>query len=498
MATERVDLAVGGGGWNNPLLRNYALAMRALDNLEISNQRSWKYLAAMHGFDRDLWKQAGVLGDGTAVPASLIDDTFGDQCQHSTWYFLPWHRGYLFAFEAIIAATVKDLTGEDWVLPYWNYLDSTNPDARKVPEAFTVDTLWDGTPNPFVRYPRARIALPQVPPQRDINLGAMKEPDFVVGADGTLGFGGGKTGFAHFGNMAGDLEANPHNAVHGMVGGFMGNPYLASLDPVFWLHHCNIDRLWEAWMSTPGKTMTREDDWLDGPGPIGRTFIVPGARASDAPIEFTARQTLRDGALHRSYDNLQKGTGVSAGGTMTAHIQMVQMGTPEQQRVELLGANEDTVEVGSAPARTDIAMPAQATNAAVRTMGATTPGRETTRLYLALESIKGKAPYATVDVYVNLPEGGTPEAHADHVAGSLHLFGLNRASAPNGGHGGNGLGQTLDITDLANRLTKAGNFKPDHIRVTLVPVEGSSENEPITIERVSVLKRTGVVTAPTP
>ncbi len=493
MANERVDVAADGGGWDNPLLRNYALAMRALDALPISDQRSWKYLGAMHGFDVDIWTQSGLIDAGTAVPPSLTDDTFGDQCQHSTWYFLPWHRGYLFAFEAIVAAKVKELTGDDWVLPYWNYLDATNTAARIVPLAFTAATLWDGTPNPLARYPRARSALPPVPPQRDISLDGMKENDFSVGADGTLGLGGGTTGFAHFGEMAGEIEVNPHNVVHGMIGGYMGNPYLAGLDPLFWLHHCNIDRLWEAWMMTPGKTMTHEGDWLDGPGPIGRTFVMPGATPADAPFHYTARDTLKHGRLHRDYDDLRKGTGVSGGGALIAHTAM---GAPELQRVELLGVSADPVHVGSTPAAASIALEPVAANVAIQMMGASAPGSTIARLYLALESIRGNAPYATVDVYLNLPDGAAPDTHADHVAGSLHLFGLDRASRPDGGHGGNGLGQTLDITDLADQLVKAGDFDPAHLRVTLVPVEGSSETDPITVARVSLLKRTGTIAQP--
>jgi Common central domain of tyrosinase len=43
------------------------------------------------------------------------------------------------------------------------------------------------------------------------------------------------------------LEINLHNLVHRWVTGQMiyrGSPH----DPVFWLHHCNIDRLWAIWM----------------------------------------------------------------------------------------------------------------------------------------------------------------------------------------------------------------------------------------------------------
>jgi tyrosinase len=50
---------------------------------------------------------------------------------------------------------------------------------------------------------------------------------------------------------SGELENVPHNRVHGALGGaggFMGGFSTAPLDPMFWLHHCNIDRLWEVWV----------------------------------------------------------------------------------------------------------------------------------------------------------------------------------------------------------------------------------------------------------
>ena len=52
----------------------------------------------------------------------------------------------------------------------------------------------------------------------------------------------------------------PHGAVHSLVGndydefgqlvdtGWMGSFFTAGLDPLFWLHHANIDRLWEVWL----------------------------------------------------------------------------------------------------------------------------------------------------------------------------------------------------------------------------------------------------------
>lgn len=38
-----------------------------------------------------------------------------------------------------------------------------------------------------------------------------------------------------------------HDSTHGGIGGDMGNVFTAALDPIFYLHHCNIDRCWRHW-----------------------------------------------------------------------------------------------------------------------------------------------------------------------------------------------------------------------------------------------------------
>ena len=38
-----------------------------------------------------------------------------------------------------------------------------------------------------------------------------------------------------------------HNGMHVWIGGHMGNPAASPFDPIFYLHHCNIDRLWAMW-----------------------------------------------------------------------------------------------------------------------------------------------------------------------------------------------------------------------------------------------------------
>ena len=42
------------------------------------------------------------------------------------------------------------------------------------------------------------------------------------------------------------LERGPHAAGHIAVGGTMGSSS-SPADPIFWMHHANIDRLWSIW-----------------------------------------------------------------------------------------------------------------------------------------------------------------------------------------------------------------------------------------------------------
>ena len=71
-------------------------------------------------------------------------DKFRSQCQHNCWYFLPWHRWYLYYFEQIARATLTELVAADtfvgrkdiassWALPYWNY---AKPGFDKFPVEF--------------------------------------------------------------------------------------------------------------------------------------------------------------------------------------------------------------------------------------------------------------------------------------------------------------------------------------------------------------------------
>jgi tyrosinase len=44
-----------------------------------------------------------------------------------------------------------------------------------------------------------------------------------------------------------DLMESIHDQIHGWIGGDMGDPTTAAFDPIFFAHHCMIDRIWYLW-----------------------------------------------------------------------------------------------------------------------------------------------------------------------------------------------------------------------------------------------------------
>src|SRR5580692_4987945 len=99
-----------GGDWADPILW-YARGVAAMKARALNERTAWRFYAAMHGFLPALWKQVGYLSPSDPMPGKADIDRFWKQCQHGSWYFLPWHRGYLLAFESVIRAAVIKLGG---------------------------------------------------------------------------------------------------------------------------------------------------------------------------------------------------------------------------------------------------------------------------------------------------------------------------------------------------------------------------------------------------
>lgn len=141
---------------------------------------------------------------------------------HGNPRFLPWHRVYLVKLEALLTAVDPTVC-----LPYWNSSDE---------QAFP-GWLLGVTPT---------VTLAGGPHTVTRNIGAFATlPDAAAVATAQA-----NATFSAFGAAIEGI----HNSGHVWVGGSMMSIPTAPCDPVFWMHHAEIDRQWAVWQAAhPGQ-----------------------------------------------------------------------------------------------------------------------------------------------------------------------------------------------------------------------------------------------------
>lgn len=460
----------------HPITRAYAGAIRVMQRRPPGDFTSWAYQAAIHGTDEN-------------------PDDWRNQCQHNSWFFLPWHRMYLYWFEEIVRAAVQELDDIDddtkaaWALPYWNY-DRGTP-TNTLPQSFRDQLTPEGEPNPLFVAQRSRAinlggGLPDGPFGITSPAGALAEPQFAGPPDTGVaaGFGGPQTGWHHFDESGfatpGAAEQTPHNAIHGAVGGrggFMSGFDTAPLDPVFWLHHCNVDRLWAVWMKQPGRTNPTEPGWA------GEVFHFHDAAGTDV-TQTSDRVVDTVADLGYTYADITPPVSDQEGFAVTPSAE------PPGRPSELVGATDFPIELTGDPVAASMAL--SAPSAAFRAGPA-----EPQRVYLNVEGIQGEQnPGVSYAVFVNMPDD--EEATVDeHFVGHVSFFGIEKASGPDSEHPG-GLRYAFDISRLYRRLKARDAWDEANLKVSFRPVRvqmpedaafadvGPEPEPPVTVGRVSV------------
>jgi tyrosinase len=432
----------------------YARAVAALQSRAVTDPTSWRYQAAVHGYDQSSDPNAQP---GEPFPSNTEQQRFWRQCQHQTWYFLPWHRAYLACFEQIVAAAVVKLGGPpDWALPYWNYSGDRN--ARLLPSAFVNPQLADGSTNPLWVDGRNSSTADFEIADADVSLIALTDSRFTgLAPGGDPGFGGPKTLFSHSGRINGRFENVPHNAIHGDIGGLMNDPDTAALDPIFWLHHCNIDRLWEVWRH-------RGAGFLNPTDPAWLNLSFEFRDASGNIAAFTPSQVVDTTKLLHGfrYDDLSDPFAAPVHAAPQAAMAAV---TPEPQvQPELVAATAQPVVLDSSEKTAHVAFHSQAAHAVRARLGA---AARPLRTYLNLENVTGAGRLGMYDVYVDVPPAGQDSSDRPPLfAGLLSTFGVQKASRRDSPHGGSGITTVIDITDLVEQLRREGRWDEQRLHVT--------------------------------
>ena len=495
--------------WDDTILW-YARGVEAMKKKPISDSTSWNFFGAIHGINKQLWQMYGYFDPSAPLPPAADVSRYWDQCQHGSWYFLPWHRGYLLALEANVRAEIQKLGGpDDWALPYWNYFKNGQ---NGLPKEFASKDWPDGQGNNplFVeqRYGPNNDGNVFVPINR-VNMNALKDPDFTgVPSGGSPGFGGVDTGFSHGGSPHGALESQPHDMVHVYVGGsnptrtnlpgLMSYPPTAGLDPIFFLHHGNIDRLWESWRQTPAHVDPTEANWLNGPANTGeRKFSMP--MPGGVPWDYVPSEMSDLSSLNYVYESLEpKGTVAMASLRMDRLVANMPAASEPVARsgaapmaagknVEMIGANKDALTLSGSDIRSTVSLDNSMRNKVSRSLSdAPQSGAEPDRVFLNLENVRGQIDSTILHVYVAVPDGADPEDHPDRNVGSVALFGVSKASDADEEHAGSGLTYVLEMTDVIDSLHLENGFDLDDLEIRIVPENPINEDAQITVGRISI------------
>jgi tyrosinase len=234
---------------------------------------------------------------------------------HGGPVFLPWHRMYLLRMEQQLQRHSGQV---DAGLPYWDWAVAGGdlPPAQQPirppwtdtllgPSRGTVTTgplaghvvrieerddgLWSIPPRPIQR--NAAVFVATLPRSTNVRT-ALTNADYDLAPWDT-------TVNSHR-NLAEGWPNGPqlHNRVHVWVGGDM-LPGTSPNDPVFFLNHCNVDRIWESWMVQHGRTYAPANNQPGAP---------TGHRLDDAMVallgaSLTPAQVL-DPSQWYSYDAL--------------------------------------------------------------------------------------------------------------------------------------------------------------------------------------------------
>jgi tyrosinase len=185
---------------------------------------------------------AGVFKDFRAMhrdPLAL------DQA-HGAPGFLSWHRAYLLDLERELQRIDASVS-----LPYWRF-------DEPAPNLFTADFLGESSPGPLanVRFsPTNLLRFWQTDGAPGIRRRPFFDPRtdsaFVLDQGSTLLLGGDRpnavfdTGTHQDGFD--EMEGDPHGNAHTSFLGWVQDPATAPRDPLFFLLHCNVDRLWARW-----------------------------------------------------------------------------------------------------------------------------------------------------------------------------------------------------------------------------------------------------------
>lgn len=432
----------------------------SLDDPDLATYRD--FVGIMQGKDQS----QVVSWLGFANQHGSLDDGF-KYCPHGDWYFLPWHRGFVLMYEN----AARQFTGNNnFAMPYWNWTAD-----RLMPQAFT-DKTYKGKPNPLYVPNRNTLTGPNALTDAIVGPDVMKkiyaETNYEIfgtsrSVDNSVTpplvqndldpkwvpMGGGNQG---------TMERTPHNLVHNNIGAFM--PTAASpRDPIFMMHHGNIDRIWANW-SALGRKNSTDPLWLNMPftnnyiKPDGSfyTQVVKDMQSTDAfGYRYDDRPSTPDNKVvdpMRS-QHLLSLFSTAAGANVAESMQRIQ-----------------AVNTASATTLKPLSTSLQLKSSTLKNVtGKLQSAARAQEVFALIKNIKIGNDVASIRVFVNRdnvafdvpdtdPHYVTTLGFLTHAASDAHQAHKSLPSA------------IVDLTDTLKKLAGLGRVSSDTVSVQLLPV----------------------------
>jgi len=448
--------------------------------------RSLGYQAQVH---------ATYMLDPASWPRFRERTVLWHECAHGNWFFLPWHRAYLLEFEAVARAHIEALDGphETWALPYWNSSDYRSlPEAATLPRALQDPNLPDDLdipgivggevdrPNPLYEPSREGPQLltgdPSFRDWPDASLALLREHYANAEDSNSVSFSGGyleDLTFFHSAPEGGQVDFQPHGSGHVETGGFMASFFTAGLDPVFWMHHANVDRLWETYAHDLGHGY---------PFPDGRPSGGLAAQAFDS-------WSQREFRFLRANGDVKNWTAPQVLDTESLGYRYETTAAPVFNPVPPPPPGGDIDPFGFA--RLDFAPIAVVSDVGVSDTGSVLlkgggddgagvvePGQ---RWNVRFDGLRCERPaVSSYAVYIGLEDEDAPDE--SRLLGTLSLFGVFESSLERNGNTGSS--RLFDATSVVNGIP---GFNPFAARLTLIPmIDRDLAAVHLTVERISL------------
>jgi tyrosinase len=274
----------------------YLLGLSRFMDVDGRDPMSYYQLAAIHGQPYVAWDNNGPCDDCT--PAGY--------CTHQSTLFPTWHRAYLALFEQALVgnaiAVAQQYDGADYDrymeaaqnlrIPFWDWAALPADGENPFPQMFTDEQVFVNSPNGPMNISNPLIGYKFKGSEEHQFIGGdqtERKPTFTVDnrrqlrSDLWTALSSNQV-YNAFSTEALDEDDgnfNPtslealHDNIHVLTGGHMGIVPQAAYDPVFWLHHANVDRVFALYQAA------YPDKWIVESAEVGQNMWYTSGTVKD-------------------------------------------------------------------------------------------------------------------------------------------------------------------------------------------------------------------------